>query len=150
MYLRLFYISAAVSSDSIGLFQKKNWRGWGYGISRCIGKWIFQELKTMCNLQGWSRRNHVEYPRVLVLGLKISEGYNTILWSRLERIKYQSINQSKTNIFHCPEINTMFSAYIYKVYRYLVINTFSLLQRALIVLQYVQLKKLVSHITWSK
>ena len=29
----------------------------------------------------WSRKNYVEFQGVLVLGLKISEGCNTIMWS---------------------------------------------------------------------
>ena len=40
------------------------------------------------------------------------------------------INQSKTNIFHYPEINTTFSAYIYNVCYYLVINALSLLHKS--------------------
>ena len=36
----------------------------------------------MCNFQGWSRKNNVEYPGVvLVWGLTISVGCNTVLWN---------------------------------------------------------------------
>ena len=60
-----------------GLFQKKRNRV-VEDIERNI-KWIFRGLiKNNVEFQGWSRKIHVEYPGVLVLGLKIYVGCNTI------------------------------------------------------------------------
>ena len=60
-----------------GLFQKKKNRV-VEDIERNI-KWIFRGLiKNNVEFQGWSRKIHVEYPGVLVLGLKIYVGCNTI------------------------------------------------------------------------
>ena len=68
------------------LVQKNKQAGvWGYRISRGIKEiacgisrgW----LKMKWNFQWWKRKNNVEFPGVLVSGLGISEGSNTILWN---------------------------------------------------------------------
>ena len=64
--------------------EKNKQGGWGYEISRGIEE-IASEIprgliENNVEFPGWSRNNHVEFPGILVLGLKISEGYNTILW----------------------------------------------------------------------
>ena len=76
----------------IGLFQENNGeeeRGegefWGYGISRCIkeSKCIFQGLiKNNVKFLGVIKKKSCGTSiRVLVLGLKISDGCNTYKWS---------------------------------------------------------------------
>ena len=87
----LRYIS--VVSFIIGLFHKKKQTGgggeggWGYGISRDIEEIASRisrgQLKTTWYFQGWSKINHVEFPGVLVLGHKISDGCNKIFSSFL-------------------------------------------------------------------
>ena len=59
--------------NQIGLFQKKPKHG-GVKI------WNFQgyQRNSMCNFQRL-RKSHVEFPGVLVFGLGISKGWNTIL-----------------------------------------------------------------------
>ena len=62
--------------------------GWGYGISK--GIWKKQQLDfpgvnyKQHGISRGARKNHVEFlaefPGDLVLGLKFSEGCNTILW----------------------------------------------------------------------
>ena len=46
-----------------------NWRNRKWNIH-----WLIKN-----NFKGWSRKTHVEFPEVLVLGFKISEECNTIL-----------------------------------------------------------------------
>ena len=64
--------------------QKKSKQGWlriwnfqGYLKNRMQR---FQEsIKQKWNFQGWSRKNHVEFPFVLVSGFGISNGCKTVL-----------------------------------------------------------------------
>ena len=71
------------------IMEKKRERGgrglriWNFQGYWRNSKWIFQRLiKKQCGIfWAWSRKNYVEFPGVLVLGLQISEGCNTIMWS---------------------------------------------------------------------
>ena len=60
--------------------EKKKGGCWGYGVSRGIeeiGSWFSRGYLKTTQL----RKNYVNFPGVLVLGLKISEGCNKILWT---------------------------------------------------------------------
>ena len=52
--------------------QKGGPRTWN-----CQGYW----KKIMWKFQGWTRKNHVKFPKVLVSGLGNSNGHNKILWN---------------------------------------------------------------------
>ena len=67
--------------------KKTNWELRIWTISRVIEEiasgFSVGLLEATLNFQEWSRKNHAEYPGVLVLALKVSVGCNThtILWS---------------------------------------------------------------------
>ena len=65
--------------------EKKTNRGrriWNFqGYLRIASQFSRSSLKTTWNFQRSSRKKHVEFPEVLVLGLITSEGCNTTLWS---------------------------------------------------------------------
>ena len=48
----------------------------GLRTGNCQGYW----KKIMWKFQGWARKNHVKFPKVLVSGIGNSNGHNTILW----------------------------------------------------------------------
>ena len=65
-------------------YENKSSR-WGHGTSKGIEKIECGnsrgQLKKKWNFQGWSRKNHMEFPWVLVFCLENSNGCNTILWN---------------------------------------------------------------------
>ena len=54
--------------------KKQTMGGWGYGISRAI-----KEIECGIYRGGWPRKNYVEFTGVLVIGIGISKGCNTVL-----------------------------------------------------------------------
>ena len=61
---------------------KQEGRIWNFqGHLRIASKLSRSWLKTTWNFQRSLRKNHVEFPEVLVLGLINSEGCNTTFWS---------------------------------------------------------------------
>ena len=72
-----------------------------------LRKWDFQWL-IKNNVEWWSRKNNVQFPGVLVLGLKISKGCNRILqsfqrWSFvLSAISRGKVRNLKICLKSCP------------------------------------------------
>ena len=61
------------------------------------------QLKKRWNFQGWSRKNHVECSRVLVFGVGISKGCNTILWNTQEwKFVFTGISKNKVTNLKIP------------------------------------------------
>ena len=60
------------------------WGVWRYRISKCIKERACRnstgELKKKWNFRQWSKKNHVEFPSVLVFRLGDSKVCHTILW----------------------------------------------------------------------
>ena len=92
---------------NIGLFQKNPNRG--------LGSWNFQEywrtcgnfrsqLKKKRNFQGWSRKNHVEFPWVLIFDLGISKGCHTVLQNYQGwKLVFSGISKVKVTNLKIPE-----------------------------------------------
>ena len=75
--LRYPHVSPIVSPVSSGVSSVYP------GASPCFLFYVWRDFwggVRIWNFQGWSRKNHVVFPGVFVLGLKISDGCNTILW----------------------------------------------------------------------
>ena len=76
----------------MGYSRKKKKTGGGGGgedmefprVSKKLALWNFQGLikdDLQFPRQGWPRKKTVEFPRVFVFGIGISNGCNTILWN---------------------------------------------------------------------
>ena len=88
-YLTIFFFLLQFGANTkwlMGYSRKNpNKEGWRHGMSRGIKKIECGnsrgQLKIKWNFQGWSRKNHVEFPWVLGFCFRISNECNTTLWN---------------------------------------------------------------------